>query len=528
MAPTHFPTAPRALLLLALATVTIVLGLLAFLGSRGRGVPGGPEAVTHAAPAREADLQVPAEGDEPQAARQVPVRAPAEAPASAEPVAAPVTPAAEPPVDRNAKGRLVVKVVDRYGTPVPQARVEARGWRTTIHPGDWYSWDGPEVGVLTDLEGIAVIEHARWSAHGGDWFDVAIVCFTVEHAEYVSQDLEVEVAEETETTVTLARGAFLFVSGWIGSPAERIAAVEPHVSADVEVGKADWIPLSDGRPSCSRIPPGDHALYLTCERADETWSSDVLDFTLAEEEQKELSLELHPPRDLAGVLDPAVPRPIVAGEVELNLYHGGRGNRAVFLRTFRATVAADGAFRFVGLPLGAGEMIGMCEGWASSLVDEPAAEATAEAPLEHADGELGHESPASRQPHLQQVPADAFASDAAPFVLRMEPTARVEITVEDPSGEPLEGATVVMWPNVFWTIGWSGIFLDREWRAVTDRRGVAVIENVPPRANGGLHVAHRGLRMPLDDAFQPRRQATLELAPGETTKLRVRMEPDEE
>jgi len=518
VAPFRLPTARRALLVLALAAIGIVLALGRCPERSERSAPLGPETPAAETERPSADLRLPLDDAESQSGRQASVDLAAERPAPAQAAPRPLEAAAS--IDRTAKGKLVVHVVDRYRTPIPQARVKANGWRTTKHPGDWYSWTGPEVDTLTNLEGIAVIEHRLWSAHSGDWYDVAVVCFAVEHPEYVSQDLEVKVSETPETTVILQRGAFLVVSGWIGSPAERIVEVEPHVSADVEVGAADWLPLSDGRPSCSRIPPGEHAIYLTYNRDGETWASEVVDFTLAEEEQKELHLELLAPRSLRGELDPDVPRPIVAGEVELNLYHGNRRTEAVFLRTFRAPIAADGSFRLMNLPPGGGEMIGLCEGWVSALVLRPKQE-TEELP----PWEVPHEP----EPGLQQVSLESSGSDAEPFVLRMERTARVEITVEDPAGEPLEGAIISMWPNVFWTIGWSGLFLDREWTALTDRRGIAVIENVPPGAREGLHVAHPGLRMPLQDSWgQARRQAQVDLAPGDAARITIRLEKDEE
>jgi hypothetical protein len=198
-------------------------------------------------------------------------------------------------------------------------------------------------------------------------------------------------------------------------------------------------------------------LYLTRPGEGGTWASSVVEFELGEEEVKELALELHPPRTLRGVLDPAVPRPVHNGQVQINVHLRSPGDRSGprGLRLFGAAVQADGSFEIPGLPPGGGEMIGMCDGWVSR---------------EQETGEGSEQSHSSLK--LQQV--DATSDEL--FVLAMERTARLEVLVLDAHGQPVEGAQIQTWPNVHWSCGYAQIFLDRQWIAATDASGRAEIE----------------------------------------------------
>jgi hypothetical protein len=107
----------------------------------------------------------------------------------------------------------------------------------------------------------------------------------------------------------------------------------------------------------------------------------------------------------------------------------------------------------------------------------------------------------------------------------MERTARIELLVLGPEGEPVEGAMIHMWPNVHWSNGYSQIFLDREWSAVTDNSGHAEIENLPADEER-LAVVHGSLCLPMRVTSwgASRRDAEAQLVAGETTPLELRLE----
>ncbi len=413
-----------------------------------------------------------------------------------------------PRVERAQEAWIRLRVEDRYGVPVPGAKVRLVGLRPRKYSGDAWSFDGDEEEIgVTDAQGITKLAYQPFVQQHGDWLDVGKVMFTVEHPEYVTFDelAGVEV-DAGETLVVLRRGAFLILSGWIESPAERILEVVPHLSDDVKVAADDWLPLRDGRASCNKVPPGRHAVYVTLKRAGASLASDVVEFELEEEEQEELHLQLHPPRRLRGLLDEAVPRPVSNGAVALVLGVGSGWGTPCMMRLFRAPIAADGSFELDGLPPGAGEIVGACDGWVSRAVPQPAA----------AEGDPPRTGP-------QRVESAA----EGPVVLRMERAASVEVLVLDPRGAPVPGAALWMWPNVHWRNGYSSIFLDRTFAAATDEQGLALLEGLPANDDEGLAIQHSAYQLPLKAGpwgGEPRRQEWVQLVAGETTRLELRLE----
>jgi len=397
-----------------------------------------------------------------------------------------------------------VHVRDRTGQPVPEAKVHFDCYRTLEEPGSSYGIGEPPV-AATDASGVARLEHPRHidSATGPERSEIGSVCLVVEHADYVTwNDWSVDVGKGP-IEVVLGHGALLIVAGRMGEGAELVTDVVPHLTDEVQVEPEDWVALRDGRLSCNRLPPGRHALYLTRASAGATWASAVVEFELAAEEVRELTLELQPPRVLTGRLDARVPRPVTNGEVILNLSIGDPGDYGAprAIRLFKAEVAPDGSFEIRGLPPGKGEMIGLCDGWVSGGSDDP----------DVLD---------------QRRVLKAVDPSAGNFELAMERTATLELHLLDPEGKPVEGATVQMWPNVHWSIGYSQIFLERDWRATSDAAGWAAIENLPAGVEG-LIVQHPRWCLPLVVSRQatPERQVDADLVAGETTSLELRLEP---
>ncbi|MEM9380225.1 MAG: RNA polymerase sigma factor [Planctomycetota bacterium] len=427
------------------------------------------------------------------------------------------------PAEDGKMGEVVLRIEDAYGAPISQAKLHATSWSAKEEPNASVSWMGGEARGYMGESGADGVVKLRYQREY-DWSDVglrtlATVGFTVTHPDYRPHEQHRLDVSEGETVIVLERGSFLIVSGWLGSPDRIVSDVTPHLTFGARVGPDDWLPIRDGRPSCSRIPEGSHAVYLSHVDGDgRTWFSAVEPFTIAKDEQKELALELVPSRVLRGALDAAVPRPVEDGEVELNLYVDTGSRGAEMLRTYRAEIAVDGTFELRDLPPGRGEMIGICRGWASKQVLAPMPADLGE-PLAS-----GAEAPEPRRQH-QHVEADAET-----FELRMEPTGTVEVTLVDPSGAPVEGAFLQSSPNVHWEIGYAAIFMDRSPGAKTDAEGVAVLENLPAGASTPVQVNTNGrFRLPCrregdegsrDLSFRPRS--------GETIQERVQMEHLEE
>ena len=406
--------------------------------------------------------------------------------------------------DESARPTLEVRVVDALGHPIPRAVVRGRGLRSERHPGDWFGWHGQELALETDGQGLARLEYTPEFKSGSERLRTDGLAFDVDHPEYLPRQIGGHPLDAGACRVTLEQGAFLVVAGRLADSGSVVHEVVPHLSEQAELTAGPWQPVRDGRPSNDRIPAGRHALYLEWEREGTPWYSEVHEFEVVAGEYKELELELLPPRSLRGEFDARVPRPVLEGEVELNLYTGLDEEREpVLSRSFKAAVAADGSFELSALAPGAGEMIGICRGWTS---------------LEFEVGEQDDEL------WLQQVEPAHFEGE--PFVLAMRPSASCEVSVLDEAGEPLPGALAILTPNVYWSNGDADYFLGRTWRAESDSRGVARLENLPSGAAEWLLLSLEGHRMPLREApfGGQRRYAWVDLRAGECTRVEVRLE----
>lgn len=419
-------------------------------------------------------------------------------------------------IDRYEQSAMRIRVTDTRGTPVSQALVRATGLRTTKDPGSWYGY-GAGIRDETDSAGIAELSHPVWNTGiGGEWSDVSKLCFTVEHSSYVTQDVEGVVTLD-EIVVVLQQGAVLVVSGWIEDTAAIVHDVRPRLNYQIELTSDDWVPLRDGRLSCNKIPPGDHIVSLLHERDGVPYTSAGREFSLAVGEQVELHLRLFPPHTLRGTLDESVPRPIENGVVTVAVQSGAQERGAVLMHNFSAAVDPDGSFEVVDLPPGEIEIIAFCMGWSS--VRPPRAD----------------------RPDLREnqvVPPDHEGD----FVLRMQPTSRLRVTVLGPSGELLEGAVVQMWPNVHWKTGFAGFFAigrddiglamgSRRWLNHTDAAGVALLENLPAEDSASLNIRIQSLVLPAATppwGGSPRRGAWVDLVSGETATIRVQLQQGED
>ncbi|MEM1453153.1 MAG: RNA polymerase sigma factor [Planctomycetota bacterium] len=417
------------------------------------------------------------------------------------------------PAAESKMGEVVMRVEDAFGVPIAQAKLHAISWSSREEPQSSISWFGDEEdGYMGEsgTDGVVTLRYRReydWSDEG--LRTLATVGFTVTHPDYRPHKQYRLDVSEGETVIVLERGSFLVVSGWLGSEDRVVTDVVPHMTFGANVGPDDWLPVRDGRPSCGRIPDGSHAIYLShVDDEGRSWFSEVTPFSIDENEQKELSMELVPARLLRGALDEAVPRPIEKGEVELNLYVDTGHPGSEMLRTYRVEVAEDGTFELRDLPPGRGEMIGICSGWASRQVLAVSDDPNATEKRQH-----------------QHVEADAET-----FELLMEPTGTVELTLVDPTGSPVEGAFIQCSPNVHWAIGYANIFMGRNPVGRTNAEGVAVIEDLPGGAATPVSVNTNGrfrlpCRTPGDEST---RSISFKVVSGETTEMRVQMDAPEQ
>ena len=430
------------------------------------------------------------------------------------PVEAPDGADAPTAIDREEMRALRIRVTDRRDAPVARAEVAVRGFRTAAEPGSAYGWRWGDLRVETGADGTARIDHHAWSRSIHEqWIELSTLILEVAHPDFRTARVEAAVGDE-EVHVVLELGSVLIVSGWIGSPDVRILDVRPTLCHDAGVELDDWVPLRDGRLSCNKIPTGRHVIRLRAERDGVPYASVGTELELLPDDQQELCLELHPPHTVHGSLDPAVPRPVEHGQVRAAVQSGARARGAVLAEYVAAEVSAEGSFELADLPPGEVEVVALCDGWTSIHLPPAEPESTS-------------------RPQL--VPEDLEGV----FVLRMEPAASLAVTVLAPDGSPLSGASVQTSPNVHWRTGFAQIFVEiesmeewtrRRWWAATDEAGVALLANLPPAKGQSVIVNRPGYRMPV--ATTPwgaeQRGLWVDLAPGETARVEVRLEAGED
>jgi hypothetical protein len=438
-------------------------------------------------------------------------------------VAAPAPP--EKP-DLAATRPFRVLVQNQEGVGIADAVVRIQGLRSAASPGSEYAYRGETLpAATTDVDGKAELEHWVWVDQDGR---VRGIDLTVEHPEYVpfrdsSVDLKAE-SEQGPYVVTLARGSTVVVSGWLGTPENRLRGIDVRTDAESGLGSADWERRPDGSLSTSQLAPGSHllrAMHTSAEHG--LLFSDVLSFELAQGDWQAYDLELHPAEVLAGRLDDVVPRPVRDGHVQLCLHQGGiKAGEPGLYSEYEATVAPDGSFRLEGLPRGSGQVIALCAGWCSkrTRADTPeqagmafGAEPSAEE-VEDALRSLGEDA---HIPQRVSVPPETL-----PFVIEMEAAASLRIRVETPEGAPLERALAGASPNVHYYGVGSSIVPWREWYGPTDETGTVLINDLPPAAKLWVFADHEGYEMKAEDRVN---NIAVAVRSGETTELTITLQP---
>jgi len=512
----------RHWLIVAVVAIVIALGLLWLCGRN-------PET------ARAHDA-VPAVPAAPNAAdpELKPMTAPTLAPRERVPVAEIPAPSAEAkatqatatpaPPDLAARDWLEIRVVDPGGLPVFDAELSIDGVRKEEDAGSWYEMrDGPAT-ARTDAQGLARISYVRWVDIDGRTNEVDL---EVKHPEFVAFRDSSFAIGSGQHPVVLQRGATVVVSGWFGSPELVLTDIVVQADRDAQLSHKAWKREADGRLSTSRLAPGKHLLWLTSEGQEHgKLASAIESFELSENEWKELHIELHALAVLQGRLDDSVPRPVLDGHVMLNLHQGGLGaDEPSIDRDFESVVHDDGTFEVPDLPPGKGQIIALCRGWISrrTRADSP----------EEAGMSFGNYEPTPDEIEeaMRDMGDQAFEPQrislpsSSPFVVAMEPTGALEVTVRTQDGGPLAGALIAASPNVSWIGVGSTIFPWGEWNATTDSAGRARIENLPPDHGLWVDAGHSSFRMPRaqrDDS--PR----VPIVSGQTATFEFTLEPGTE
>lgn len=449
-------------------------------------------------------------------------------PAAVERVEAAVaTPPGTPP--RDARGELVIQVLaDVSGAPLAGAKVALRNVRRKAGPlaelADVSSPERPvrtDVFVTTDARGEAEYGFGAWR----DGVQVDEASILVEHADHISLATTVPIAWPSSRAVVRMKPCMLLVvSGWIEDPSNVKYDVVPKTSTRLAIAPAEWRTSVGGRLAARCVMPGAYSIAITWRSpSGETFESDVLPFRTVAGETKELALELHPHVALRGRVHESVPRPIVNGEIAINVDFGGRGVASA-LREQRATIDPDGSFHFASLPRGRAQYVAACAGWVTS--DVPATDwfdagfgatrSNRPVPSDGTPRSSNRPSPLIH-PHLT-LP---YSGD---LVVPMQRTASLEIEVVDEAGAPVQGARIELAPTIEWRVGGSSPWFERFWFGTSDDRGRVRLDDLPPAASIPARVtaSHRAL---VDERGEHADSITVELVPGATAEHRAVVAP---
>jgi hypothetical protein len=431
---------------------------------------------------------------------------------------------------------LPVRVVDAEGKPVAKAKVTPWALRSSQGHGLWRQDDsradiGPK-DTFTDAAGTAAILYPYYRDRR-ERIRTLSVSLYVDHPEFAyTNDLHIDAPLETRGPyeITLAAGVPLEVRPLLDG---ELADLD-NLFALWSDGRS-WQPGSapqksaEGTLRIAAMPPGENSVLLVKldgERA--THFSKITDFKLALGEPRKIDVTMQPGVRVRGVLSENVPRPVRAGRVSAcSLVPADAARDRVEWLTW-APVQSDGTFTIERWPADEPiQLIALCEGFIAT---------SGSAPEEVKNPPDPKKDPFGR-------PQVFRTNGEKQIELAMTPLVQCGVTAVDEDDKPVAGVPVRSWPNVGWWNSGSQIYchplvrgerLLRErdhnkaideafpqpFKAETDARGQATIEL--PAGHEELVIASEVYELPV---FLGSRDVKIELTPGETTEMVLRLQP---
>ena len=446
----------------------------------------------------------------------------------------------------------LLRVVDSANKPIAGAVIQPEGMRTKPGPyvSGWYGWRTeqhgvPNTPVKTDADGYARVPYPKYVF---ERIETGTLCLSVEHADYVPERPEraVSIAPPggapwrvwgdyiwgrirhkalvvRPDPIILQKGAILELSV-MGSGVSKDSSLFAQVSAPHTTDTNFWLRPAPGMLVTRRLQPGRQTLRA-CEfdSSGAVWFSPVTHLAAVAGQTNELVLELKRGVSVEGGLDGAVPRPVRDGRVIAHVWPMGEQPKDSPPEWHAwSSIREDGAFGIGGLPEGQLEIVAICDGFVST----------------NGPGQF---------PSMHYPQKYLLGTNDLTITIGMEPTACLEVEVSDDQGKPLKGAQVSTWPNVRYG-EWSATILGddcyntadsfrgkgvKKWwertglfQGTSDAAGRAVLSNLPVEVRE-FTVEHPRFALPATDTGfgQKRRQASVILQPGRTSRVAVHLEP---
>ncbi|TWU11394.1 hypothetical protein CA54_02010 [Symmachiella macrocystis] len=437
-----------------------------------------------------------------------------------------------------------VSVVDPHGEPVGGAFVTPWALCPRREPQAHWGWKesrlGPRPRAKTGADGTATLKVAKFAM---EKVEVGLVTWQVDHRDFVIYREDHNI-NDAPAEIKLQDGYRIAATA---IDAETKAPIKEHLFAHMNGDRhfdfAEWN-LAKSGVLLSRtfdaenfflrliaLPPDGPALYSELLAVDRVENGSRVFLR---------NIPLHRGVRVQGKIDDAVPRPIKAGKVIAYISAGPivEDPHLEFEWWWwedYADIQPDGTFEFTSLPRGdIVQLIAVCDGWVSRTPNQ---------------AEIQSVVPWKYDQHISnRVLPHVFALDEETIqpTIAMDRTVACKTTVLDPSGKPLPGAVVLMWPNQILLRG-GGTLLGfgfrvseslralaqgkkvpkfSDWKspyqATTNAEGIATIYNLPSNGNVGLLAEHPQFVQPIE---KNRRSTYVGMKPDETTEITIRMEP---
>ncbi len=356
----------------------------------------------------------------------------------------PIVPPGKAAIDMSVTTPKIVRVVDEQEKPLVGARVVV-GW--------WEDANGETVHLaiinppMTDDQGEVTIEVPLGAVR---------VQISADAEDYVEEDGG-QMSLEGDPVLALQRGRVIKVRA---VDTEGNALPNAYALLAGSYGDRRTFTRDDSDVLVSSVVSLDRRWLRVIEddESDEipTRFSDLIDVTALDAAGADGVIEatLRPGVRLEGKLDDSVPRPIKNGQVDLAIVEG-EGHQIVLREDrdsqdrpwqWRETVAVqpDGTFVCESLPPGGHvQLFALVEGYQSVTPTE--AELRAYFREHEAGADNVIDKAVERSTFMPRI--YALDRDTVSVTLPCKPTSGVDIRVVDPTGQPIEGATVSFSPN---------------------------------------------------------------------------------
>ncbi|WP_145375423.1 Ig-like domain-containing protein [Symmachiella dynata] len=438
-----------------------------------------------------------------------------------------------------------VRVVDALGNPVPGAIVMPVGFRALAQPKGYYEWVterfGTQPKVKTGADGIAAIQIPKFAR---EQLEIGQVFWMVDDPDHVVYT-QAHAIQDDPTEIRLKDGYRIAVTA-IGAQTnepikQHLFAVQSGLPASLD---PEWRMSKSGVLLSRVFDAAQVSLRLVAlppERP--AMFSELITLDRAEDGGRVFlrNVPLKVGTRVQGKLDPAVPRPVIGGRVSAFITAGEPPNphdrQKLWFWFDQTEIKPDGSFEFVSLPPGdIVQLVAMCDGWLSKSPTTD--EIDAIVPWKQKE-----------RPDKNQVMPQVFSLNKPTIhpTIEMSKSATCKVMIVDPAGNRLANAkvTIVILRRLLRTGGvnlsygyrstdmlrtlrqgkdwnWESVWSRNDFQAKTDSDGIAVLRNLPGSRSIGLTATHAHFEYTTEEG---RHFTKLELKPGETTEITIRMEP---